>query len=104
MRELHIDLARDLARQNLDDDVQLDVGPLFARSDDRAIDVLQMLSTCGASPIGRRDAALLAIGYIFALRRSELVALDLDRQGDGDAGRSRGPCKNADRWKSARSG
>ena len=36
------------------------------------------------SEIGRRDAALFALGYMFALRRSELVALDLDKLGGGD--------------------
>ena len=34
--------------------------------------------------IGARDAALLALGYVFALRRSELVALDFETQGSGD--------------------
>ena len=37
-----------------------------------------------ATLIGARDAALLALGYVFALRRSELVALDLETQGSGD--------------------
>ena len=30
-----------------------------------------------------RDAALVAVGYLFALRRSELVGLDFGRHGDG---------------------
>lgn len=37
-----------------------------------------------ADPIACRDAALLALGYIFGRRRSELVGLDLDRLGSGD--------------------
>lgn len=37
-----------------------------------------------ADPLACRDAALLATGYIFARRRSELVALDWRRRGDGD--------------------
>lgn len=50
----------------------------------RAIDVLELMADAGVDPIGRRDAALLALGYVFALRRSELAALDLEVQGDGD--------------------
>ena len=37
-----------------------------------------------ACPIACRDAAALALGYIFGRRRSELVGLDLDRLGAGD--------------------
>jgi site-specific recombinase XerD len=50
----------------------------------RGFDVLELVTAADASPIGRRDAALLALGYVFALRRSELVALDLESQGSGD--------------------
>ena len=50
----------------------------------RAHEVLALLQAADASPIGRRDAALFALGYVFALRRSELVTLDLDKQGTGE--------------------
>lgn len=41
------------------------------------------MAATDATPLGRRDAALVALGYVFALRRSELVALDLETQGTG---------------------
>jgi site-specific recombinase XerD len=51
------------------------------------IDVLTGIADGDPALIDLRDAALLAVGYIFALRRSELVALDFNEQGDGeDAG------------------
>ena len=50
----------------------------------RAHEVLELLQASDASPIGRRDAALFALGYVFALRRSELVTLDLEKQGMGE--------------------
>lgn len=50
----------------------------------RAAEVLELLQAADASPIGRRDAALFALGYVFALRRSELVTLDLEKQGTGE--------------------
>lgn len=50
----------------------------------RAHEVLELLQASDASPIGRRDAALFALGYVFALRRSELVTLDLEQQGTGE--------------------
>ena len=37
-----------------------------------------MVATCDPSPAGRRDHALLVIGFAAALRRSELAQLDLD--------------------------
>ena len=50
----------------------------------RAVDVIDAMNVCGPSNAGRRDAAVIAIGYLFALRRSELVALDLENLGSGD--------------------
>ena len=38
----------------------------------------QLVATCDASARGRRDCALLLIGFAAALRRSELVALQVD--------------------------
>ena len=50
----------------------------------RGPDILELMDSTDASLIGARDSALLALGYVFALRRSELVALDFETQGDGD--------------------
>ena len=50
----------------------------------RGPDILDLMDGTDATLIGARDAALLALGYVFALRRSELVALDLETQGSGD--------------------
>jgi site-specific recombinase XerC len=50
----------------------------------RAAEILELLQAADPSPIDRRDAALFAIGYVFALRRSELVTLDLEKQGTGE--------------------
>lgn len=38
----------------------------------------QLVTTCDSSPRGRRDRALLLFGFAGALRRSELVALQVD--------------------------
>jgi integrase len=57
--------------------VQRQVEPL------RALDVMDIVAACEATPKGRRDAALFALGYVFALRRSELVGLDFDKLGSG---------------------
>ncbi|MBX9863579.1 MAG: tyrosine-type recombinase/integrase [Hyphomicrobium sp.] len=46
--------------------------------------LLDVISGLGASSLEARDAALLALGYAFARRRSELAGLDLGRLGDGD--------------------
>jgi integrase len=40
--------------------------------------IQKLVATCGDSPAGQRDRALLLIGFAGALRRSELVALRLD--------------------------
>ena len=50
----------------------------------RGADIVAMLARLGPDPIDLRDGALLALGYVFGLRRSELVAVDLERQGAGD--------------------
>ena len=49
-------------------------------------DLRRMVGTCGTDPAGVRDRALLLIGFAAALRRSELVALDVtdvDHTNDG---------------------
>lgn len=40
-------------------------------------DLQKMVSECGSMMIGLRDAALLTLGWVTALRRSELVALNV---------------------------
>jgi len=49
----------------------------------RGLEILEIIDALGPAPIDRRDAALLAAGYVFALRRSELVGLDLETLGNG---------------------
>ena len=50
----------------------------------RASLILDVLKGMGGTPLELRDACLLALGYAFARRRSELVGLDLDQVGHGD--------------------
>lgn len=50
----------------------------------RATDINEILAALGGDPRALRDGALLALGYMFGLRRSELVAIDLSDQGGGD--------------------
>ncbi|MEZ5816621.1 MAG: tyrosine-type recombinase/integrase [Hyphomicrobiaceae bacterium] len=50
----------------------------------RGRDVTEILAGLGRAPIDLRDGALIAIAYLFALRRSELVALDAGEHGAGD--------------------
>lgn len=40
--------------------------------------ILRMLEVCGDTAIGMRDAAVLAVGFAAALRRSEVCALQVD--------------------------
>jgi site-specific recombinase XerC len=42
-----------------------------------------VLATFGDGDLDRRDAAMLSILYMLALRRSELVEIDLEKRGDG---------------------
>lgn len=49
----------------------------------RATELLEVLSELTGSLRDRRDAAMLRLGYIFALRRSELAGLDWQTLGDG---------------------
>ena len=44
----------------------------------REYHVEAMLKACPSSPIGYRDAAMIALGFSAALRRSELIALQFD--------------------------
>ena len=37
-----------------------------------------MLQSCPSTPIGRRDAAIIAVGFAGALRRSEICALEVE--------------------------
>src|SRR5262249_35807582 len=47
----------------------------------------EVLTSLGNSDLDRRDAAMLAILYMLALRRSELVEIDYEMRGEGeDAG------------------
>lgn len=50
----------------------------------RGTDVRTLLQGLGASLLARRDGALLALAYVFGLRRSEVVGLDWHEHGDGD--------------------
>ena len=59
-------------------EAQIQAAPL------RADVLVEVISSLGSSPIEARDAALLALGYIFARRRSELAGLDLGTLGTGD--------------------
>jgi integrase len=54
-------------------------GRLVQKAAALTLDMLrQLLATCDDSPRGRRDRALLLIGFAGALRRSELVALQVE--------------------------
>ncbi|SFV32891.1 tyrosine-type recombinase/integrase [Hyphomicrobium facile] len=49
-------------------------------------DILTTLAEGRPSLRDRRDAAVLALGYAFALRRAELAGLDFERLGHGERG------------------
>jgi hypothetical protein len=46
--------------------------------------IVEVLAGLGDSPLERRDAAILALGYCFARRGAELSGLDYAKLGDGD--------------------
>ncbi len=46
-------------------------------------ELIALLNTCDASPLGVRDAAIITVLYITGMRRTELVSLDLDDYNDG---------------------
>ena len=52
--------------------------PSHAVSPIRDYHLKAMIDACPPSPIGRRDAAILSLGFACALRRSELISLHLD--------------------------
>ena len=68
---------RGISRQNAEEASQAQ--PMRASL---ILDVIEAIDP--GCPIAARDAAVLALGYIFGRRRSELVGLDLDRLGSGD--------------------
>ena len=43
----------------------------------REHEIKQMINKCGNTPIGKRDAAILAVGFAGALRRSEICSLTI---------------------------
>jgi len=47
-------------------------------------EIKSMLDACDYSPIGSRDAALIALMYAIGLRRDEIVSLDMDNYNDGE--------------------
>lgn len=47
--------------------------------------IRRVLDCLSDRPQDLRDGALLALGYVFGLRRSEVAGIDLDRLGDGDS-------------------
>jgi integrase len=56
---------------------ELGSAPLFQKSAIVAQDIGKILDTCDNSLLGARDRALIALGFSGAMRRSELVALNL---------------------------
>lgn len=65
---------------------QLGAAPRRAKAALSVEDLRRLLDTCGADPRGVRDRALLLLGFAGALRRSELVGLqvgDITRESGG---------------------
>ncbi len=50
----------------------------------RSADLVDILARLPDTPVGLRDGTVMALGYAFGLRRSELVGLDWFAQGAGD--------------------
>ncbi|MBY0226526.1 MAG: tyrosine-type recombinase/integrase [Hyphomicrobium sp.] len=55
--------------------------------------LLSILATLGNSPRDVRDGAILALGYCFGCRRSELTGLDLEEIGEGTGALRLGPTR-----------